>query len=61
VAKRGDAQEFAVALSEAFMLDDDAYRTMAARARNFAEYMFSPDSVATATYAVYTALLERDL
>jgi hypothetical protein len=34
---------------------------MAARARNFAEYMFSPDSVATATHAVYTALLERDL
>ena len=61
VAKRGDAQEFAVALSEAFALDDDAYRTMAARARNFAEYMFSPDSVATATHAVYTALLERDL
>ena len=43
VAKRGDAQEFAVALSEAFALDDDAYRTMAARARNFAEYMFSPE------------------
>jgi glycosyltransferase involved in cell wall biosynthesis len=61
VAKRGDAQEFAVALSEAFALDDDAYRTMAARARNFAEYMFSPDSVARATHAVYTALLERDL
>ena len=61
VAKQGDAQEFAVALSEAFALDDDDYRTMAARARNFAEYMFSPDSVATATHAVYTALLERDL
>ena len=35
--------------------------TMTARARHFAEYMFSPHSVATATHAVYTALLERDL
>jgi len=61
VAKRGDAQEFALALSEAFALDDGAYHTMAARARHFAEYMFSPRSVATATHAVYTALLERDL
>ena len=61
VAKRGDAQEFAVALSEAFALDDGAYYTMTARARHFAEYMFSPHSVATATHAVYTALLERDL
>jgi glycosyltransferase involved in cell wall biosynthesis len=61
VAKAGDAKEFALALSEAFALDDDAYRTMAARARHFAEYMFSPHSVATATHAVYAAVLERDL
>ena len=61
VAKRGDAQEFALALIEAFALDDGAYHTMSARARHFAEYMFSPRSVATATHAVYTALLERDL
>ena len=61
VAKQGNAQEFALALSEVFALDDGAYHTMAARARHFAEYMFSPHSVATATRAVYTALLERDL
>jgi len=61
VVKRGDAQDFALALSEVFALDDGAYHTMAARARHFAEYMFSPRSVATATHAVYTALLERDL
>jgi hypothetical protein len=48
-------------LSEVFALDDDAYHTMTARARHFAEYMFSPHSVAAATHAVYTALLERDL
>lgn len=61
VVKAGDAQEFASAVIEAFALDDDAYRTMAARARHFAEYMFSPHSAAAATHAVYSALLERDL
>jgi glycosyltransferase involved in cell wall biosynthesis len=61
VVKPGDAQEFASAAIEAFALDDSAYRTMAARARHFAEYMFSPHSTAAATHAVYTALLERDL
>ncbi len=44
----------------AFSLDDTAYRAMAARARQFAEYMFSPRSVAVATRAVYTSLLARD-
>lgn len=61
VVKAGDAREFARAVSEAFTLDDDAYRMMAARARHFAEYMFSPHSAATATQAVYTTLLEWDL
>src|SRR5262245_62352782 len=40
VAKPGDAGDFAYALSEAFALDDTAYRTMAERARHFADYMF---------------------
>ena len=61
VVKAGDAQEFASAVIEAFALDDDAYRTMSARARHFAEYMFSPHSAAATTHAVYSALLERDL
>jgi hypothetical protein len=34
---------------------------MAARAREFAEYMFSPQSAAVATRAVYMSLLARDL
>jgi hypothetical protein len=34
---------------------------MAARARQFAEYMFSARSVAVATRAVYTSLLARDI
>jgi hypothetical protein len=33
---------------------------MAARARQFAEYMFSPQSAAGATRAVYMSLLARD-
>ena len=60
VVKRGDPIEFARALSVALSLDDRAYQAMSARARQFAEYMFSPDSVAVATRAVYTSLLARD-
>jgi glycosyltransferase involved in cell wall biosynthesis len=60
VAKTGDATEFARAISAALSLDDVAYRTMAARARQFAEYMFAPHSVAVATSAVYTSLLALD-
>ena len=59
--KPGDAAEFARALAAAFALDDTAYRAMSARARQFAEYMFSPQSVAIATRAVYTSLLARDI
>jgi glycosyltransferase involved in cell wall biosynthesis len=61
VAKADDAAEFVRAISAAFALDDTAYRTLAARARQFAQYMFSPASVASATCAVYTSLLERDV
>ena len=60
VAKRGDPIEFARAISVALTLDQRSYQAMAARARQFAEYMFSPQSVAVATRAVYTSLLARD-
>jgi glycosyltransferase involved in cell wall biosynthesis len=60
VAKAGSAAEFARALIAAFSLDDTAYRERSARARQFAEYMFSPQSEAVATRAVYTSLLARD-
>jgi len=60
LAEPGDAAEFARVLGLALALDDTAYRAMAARARQFAEYMFSPRSVAVATRAVYTSLLARD-
>ena len=56
----GNAADFARALSTAFSLEAPAYRAMGARARQFAEYMFSPRSIAVATRAVYTSLLARD-
>jgi glycosyltransferase involved in cell wall biosynthesis len=60
IAKRGDPIEFARALGSALSLDGNAYRAMSARSRQFAEYMFSPTSVAVATRAVYTSLLARE-
>ena len=56
----GDALDIARALAAALSLDDDAYQAMCARAREFAEYMFSPESVAVATRAVYRSLLARE-
>jgi glycosyltransferase involved in cell wall biosynthesis len=61
VARAGDPADFTRAMSLAFSIDEAAYRGMAARARQFAEYMFSPESVAEAMRAVYTSLLARDL
>jgi glycosyltransferase involved in cell wall biosynthesis len=48
-------------LKAALRLDSTEYQAMAARARQFAEYMFSPQSAAVATRAVYMSLLARDL
>jgi glycosyltransferase involved in cell wall biosynthesis len=61
VAKAGDPVDFANAMARALTLDTNAYRGMSARARQFAEYMFSPESVADAMRSVYTSLLARDL
>jgi glycosyltransferase involved in cell wall biosynthesis len=60
VVKAADAAELAGAIMASLALDDVAYRAMAARARQYAEYMFSPQSVAAATRAVYMSLLARD-
>ena len=56
----GSPRDLGLALAEVFSLDDIAMRAIKARARQFAEYTFSPHSVAAATCAVYTSLLERD-
>jgi glycosyltransferase involved in cell wall biosynthesis len=54
----GSAEQLAEALSTALALDAAAYRALAARARQFAEYMFSPQRAAAATLEIYAALLE---
>jgi glycosyltransferase involved in cell wall biosynthesis len=60
VARTADPADFADALQRAMSLDHDAYRLMCLRARQFAEYMFSPESVADAMRSVYTSLLARE-
>jgi glycosyltransferase involved in cell wall biosynthesis len=60
VVNAGDAIELANAIAGALSLDAADYRRLAARARQFAEYMFSPESVAAATCEVYTSLLSHD-
>lgn len=56
----GDSTEIARALAVALALDATAYRALAARARQFAEYMFAPGRTAAATLEVYTSLLEAE-
>ena len=60
VVRPGHPAELASALAAALLLDNTAYQTLAARARQFAQFMFSPESVVAATRAVYTSLLARD-
>lgn len=60
LVRPGHAAELAGAIGVAMRLDDTAYQALAARARQFAQFMFSPESVVGATRAVYTALLARD-
>jgi glycosyltransferase involved in cell wall biosynthesis len=61
VVTPGEPIELAHTLKLALALEASAYRAMSARAREFAKYMFSPQSAAVATRAVYTSLLARDL
>jgi glycosyltransferase involved in cell wall biosynthesis len=55
-----DAIGLARALGAALSLDNDAYRALCARARQSAAYMFSPESVITATLEVYNSLLQAE-
>jgi len=52
--------ELARAVEAALALDLTAYEALGARARQFAEFVFSPQSVAEAIRGVYTSLLARD-
>jgi glycosyltransferase involved in cell wall biosynthesis len=61
VVAPADPTDLAHTLKLALGLDPIDYQAMAARAREFAEYMFAPHSAAVATRAVYMSLLARDL
>jgi glycosyltransferase involved in cell wall biosynthesis len=52
--------ELAEAINSALALNRTAADALGARAREFAEFMFSPQSVAAAIRDVYTSLLSRD-
>jgi glycosyltransferase involved in cell wall biosynthesis len=59
VVRPGHAGELARGIAAALSLDRKDYEAMGARARQFAEFMFSPQSVAAGMRGIYTALLSR--
>ncbi len=60
LAEPGDSGDIARGVVAALALDIPAFEAMGARARQFAEFMFSPHRVAEAIRAVYTSVLARD-
>jgi len=60
VVRPNHPAELASAIEAALALDTTAAEALGARARQFAEFMFSPQSVAEAIREVYTSLLSRD-
>jgi glycosyltransferase involved in cell wall biosynthesis len=60
LVRPGNIADLARATSAALSLNTTAYAALGARARQFAEFMFSPQSVADAIRGVYTSLLARD-
>jgi glycosyltransferase involved in cell wall biosynthesis len=60
LVRPGNIGEMARAIGAALSLDVTAYEALGARARQFAEFVFSPQSVAEAIRGVYTSLLARD-
>ncbi len=60
LVRPGHPAELAEAIGVALHLDATAYQALAARARQYAQFMFSPESVVSATRTVYTGLLARD-
>jgi glycosyltransferase involved in cell wall biosynthesis len=59
VVRPGHAGELARGISNALALDPKSYEAMGARARQFAEFMFSPQNVAAGVRGLYTSLLQR--
>jgi glycosyltransferase involved in cell wall biosynthesis len=60
LVRPGNIGELARGIGAALSLNVTAYEALGARARQFAEFMFSPQSVAEAIRGVYTSLLARD-
>lgn len=60
MVRPGNAGELARAIATALAMDTTASAALAARARQFAEFMFSPQNVAQSIRGVYTSLLARD-
>jgi glycosyltransferase involved in cell wall biosynthesis len=60
LVRPGNVGEIARAVTAALALPVTAYDALGARARQFAEFMFSPQSVAEGIRGVYTSLLARD-
>jgi glycosyltransferase involved in cell wall biosynthesis len=60
LVRPGNAGELARAAQAALKLNRTACEALGARARQFAEFAFSPQSVAEAMRGVYTSLLARD-
>jgi glycosyltransferase involved in cell wall biosynthesis len=61
LVRPGNVGELARAIVSVLALDVTAYEALSARARQFAEFAFSPQSVAEAIRGVYTSLLARDV
>jgi glycosyltransferase involved in cell wall biosynthesis len=59
VVRPGHAGELARGIAAALSLDRKTYDAMGARARQFADFMFSPQSVAGKMRDIYTSLLSR--
>ena len=60
VVRPGHAGELARGIANALSMDRKTYDAMGARARQFAEFMFSPQSVSAAVRGLYTSLLSRE-
>jgi glycosyltransferase involved in cell wall biosynthesis len=59
VVRPGHAGELARGIASALSMDRKAYDAMGARARQFAEFMFSPQNVAASIRQLYRSLLSR--
>jgi glycosyltransferase involved in cell wall biosynthesis len=60
LVRAGHPGDLASATAAALALNPTAYEALGARARQFADFMFSPQSVAEAIHGIYTSLLARD-